>query len=85
MLFRSKVAARPGADYTSPLSSDDVKSGKYPIARPLNQYLNGSPKGAVKDFIKFELSDEGQKVVEAEGFFPIPVEYVEFNKNSVGM
>lgn len=80
-----RVASRAGADYASPLNSNDVKSGKYPIARPLNQYVNGSPKGAVKDFISFELSPEGQKIVEQEGFFPIPDEYREFNKKSVGL
>lgn len=80
-----KVASRAGADYASPLSSADVKSGKYPIARPLNQYLNGSPKGAVRDFVAFELSLQGQKIVEEEGFFPIPQEYREFNEKSVGM
>ena len=80
-----KVASRPGADYTSPLNSDDVKSGKYPLARPLNQYINGLPKGAVRDFIVFELSEDGQRIVEQEGFFPIPDEYREFNKKSVGL
>lgn len=80
-----KVASRPGADYASPLDSAAVKSGKYPIARPLNQYVNGTPKGDIKDFIAFELSDKGQKIVEEEGFFPIPVEYLDFNSKSVGM
>lgn len=80
-----KVASREGAAYASPLNGSDVKSGKYPIARPLNQYLNGAPKGAVKDFIAFELSDEGQKIVEEEGFFPIPREYIDYNSGSVGL
>lgn len=80
-----KVASRPGMPYASPLSSADVKSGAYPIARPLNQYVNGSPSGAVRDFIAYELSAEGQKFVEEEGFFPIPGEYSEFNRNSVGL
>jgi len=80
-----KVASMEGAVYASPLNANDVKSGKYPIARPLNQYLNGAPKGAVKDFIAFELSDQGQKIVEEEGFFPIPKEYIDYNAQSVGL
>ncbi len=80
-----KVASRADGEYASPLNSNDVKSGKYPLARPLNQYINGSPKGAVRDFIAFELSEDGQKIVEQEGFFPIPDEYREFNKKSVGL
>lgn len=79
------VAAREGAPYASPLNTEDVKTGKYAIARPLNQYVNGTPKGAVRDFLAFELSPEGQKIVEEEGFFPIPKEYIEFNKKSVGL
>lgn len=77
-----KVAATEGADYASPLNSEDVKSGKYPIARPLNQYINGNPTGAVKEFLDFELSYAGQQVVEQEGFFPIPTEYEDYNKQA---
>ncbi|MCK4790151.1 MAG: phosphate ABC transporter substrate-binding protein [Desulfobacteraceae bacterium] len=79
------VAAYAGADYVSPLDSQEVKSGKYPIARPLNQYVNGAPAGAVRDFLLFEISPEGQKIVEEEGFFPIPKEYENFNKKSAGI
>ncbi len=74
-----KVAAREGSTYASPLNSADVKSGKYPIARPLNQYVNGTPTGALKAFLEFELSSEGQKIIEEEGFFQIPAEYKELN------
>lgn len=77
-----KVARNANSTYASPLNSADVKSGAYPIARPLNQYINGTPSGAVKDFIAFELSPEGQKVVEEEGFFPLPEEYVQYNKKA---
>jgi phosphate transport system substrate-binding protein len=79
------VAAHEGAEYASPLNTGDVKSGKYPIARPLNQYLDGMPQGAVRDFLEFELGPEGQKIVEEEGFFPLPQEYVELNEKNVGI
>jgi phosphate transport system substrate-binding protein len=78
-----KVASSAKADYASPLSTSDVKSGKYPIARPLNQYINGSPQGKVKAFLDFELSAEGQRIVEEEGFFQVPQEYEEFNAKSL--
>jgi len=80
-----KVARSAKGDYASPLNADDVKSGEYPIARPLNQYIDGSTKGAIEDFIAFELSQEGQRIVEQEGFFPIPVDYEDFNEKSVGL
>jgi len=79
------VASQAGGNYANPLNARDVESGEYPITRPLNQYLNGTPKGTVRDFIIFELSQKGQKIVEEEGFFPIPVEYKKFNGESVGL
>ena len=74
------VAARAGGEYASPLNVADVASGRYPISRPLEQYVNGVPAGAVRDFIAFELSEAGQKIVEEEGFFRLPAEYQEYNK-----
>jgi len=32
---------------------------------------NGEPKGIAKDFIDFVLSEEGQRIVEEEGFVPV--------------
>jgi len=49
-------------------SKETVVSGKYPITRPLFMYTDGKPKGMVKEYIDFILSDEGQKLVEDEGF-----------------
>jgi phosphate transport system substrate-binding protein len=79
------VAVSPGTGYFSPLNEMDVKSGRYPVTRPLNQYLNGSPKGIVKDFISFELGKEGQGLVEQEGFFAIPQEYQRYNNEVLGV
>jgi phosphate transport system substrate-binding protein len=79
-----KVAVKSGTKYYDPFNSIDVKSGRYPITRPLNQYVNGDPKGAVKDFLIFELSPEGQAIVEKEGFFAIPDEYQDYNAQTLG-
>ncbi|HOO47076.1 MAG TPA: PstS family phosphate ABC transporter substrate-binding protein [Deltaproteobacteria bacterium] len=46
----------------------DIISGKYCLSRPLFMYTNGAPAGNAKRFIDFVLSDEGQKMVEEEGF-----------------
>jgi phosphate transport system substrate-binding protein len=79
-----KVALTQVMGYFSPLNPADVKSGKYPISRPLNQYVNGMPQGAVKDFILYELSPEGQEIIEKEGFFAIPEEYQRYNDATLG-
>jgi len=47
---------------------ETVVSGKYPISRPLYMYTNGAPQGIAKDFIEFIWSEEGQKIVEEQGF-----------------
>jgi phosphate transport system substrate-binding protein len=52
-------------------SKETVRSGKYPLARPLFMYTNGEPEGLVKEFIDFVLSEEGQKLVEEIGYISI--------------
>ena len=64
----------------SPASIENVMSGRYPISRPLNHYTNGKPTGKLLDFIQFEISDEGQKIVQQEGFFPVQKNWMEFNR-----
>ncbi len=64
----------------SPAVMENVMTGKYPISRPLNQYLVGKPSGKLLDFVKFELSDEGQQIVRKQGFFPVQKNWMEFNK-----
>jgi phosphate transport system substrate-binding protein len=73
------IAARLGAEYVSPLDPEAVKSGKYPIVRPLYQYTAAKPGEAVRKFLEFELSERGQKLVDDEGFFSITEEYRALN------
>ncbi len=47
---------------------ETILSGAYPLSRPLFMYTNGSPEGKIKQFVDFILSEEGQKLVEEEGF-----------------
>ena len=77
-----KVASEKGAEAVDPLVAENVKSGKYPIARALYQYINGKPKDHVKKFVAYELSAEGQKMVEEIGFYPVSGEYKEKNKKA---
>jgi phosphate transport system substrate-binding protein len=44
----------------------------YPIARSLQVYTLGEPRGAAKAYIDWILSDAGQRVVEASGYVPLP-------------
>ncbi|MGE5197203.1 MAG: PstS family phosphate ABC transporter substrate-binding protein [Deltaproteobacteria bacterium] len=64
------IAKDEKSEYVAP-TIENVISGKYPISRPLFMYTNGEPKGAVKKFIDFVLSKEGQEIVLATDFVPI--------------
>ena len=45
--------------------------GSYPIARPLLMYTRGKPEGAVKEYLDWILSDEGQSIISKKGYAPI--------------
>jgi len=49
----------------------NVLDGKYTISRNLNMFTNGEATGPVKDFIDYIQSNEGQEIVEEQGFVPI--------------
>ncbi len=52
-------------------NKESVHAKKYPYARPTFFYTNGEPQGEAAKFIDFVLSDEGQKIAEAQGFVPL--------------
>jgi len=64
----------------SPLVPQNITSGQYPIVRPLYQYLDGLPTGKLLDFLKYELSEEGQKIISENGYYPITAHYKKHNQ-----
>ncbi|PLX41747.1 MAG: phosphate-binding protein [Deltaproteobacteria bacterium] len=65
------VKVLKGGKSVSPLNAAAVKGGDYPLSRGLYQYIAGTPSKLTADFIRFELSEEGQKMAEKMGFYPI--------------
>ncbi|MBS1148924.1 MAG: phosphate transporter substrate-binding protein, partial [Myxococcaceae bacterium] len=59
-----------GSDEIGP-SLENVKSGKYPLARDLYFYLRGKPSADAKALIDFCLSPEGQAIVTKVGYYPV--------------
>ncbi len=51
--------------------AEKIISGEYPISRPLFMYTKGEPEGAVKTFMDFVFSKEGQEIVKKIDFVPI--------------
>ena len=64
------VAKDDKSEFVKPII-ENVISGKYPISRPLFLYSNGEPKDAVKKFVDYALSKEGQEIVLKTDFVPI--------------
>lgn len=70
MLKVKKTAADPAVEP----SAAATLAKTYPIARSLEVYTLGEPEGALKNYVKWILSDAGQKVVEATGYVPLAPE-----------
>ncbi len=51
------------------VNGDAIDAG---LARDLYYYSYGTPQGAVKSYLDYIVSLEGQKIVENEGFFKLP-------------
>lgn len=47
---------------------DNIKSGTYKIARPFNIATKSEVSDVAQDFIKYIMSEDGQKVVEDNGY-----------------
>lgn len=75
-----KIAKDVNLPAVTPLDPENVKTGHYPISRPLYQYTNGIPDGEILKFIQFELSDDGQDIVSLEGYYPVTSEHIEANR-----
>ena len=58
------------ADCIAP-SVETASDGSYPIARPLMMYTAGQPKGAIKEYLDWILSDVGQCTIFKKGYAPM--------------
>lgn len=66
-----KVKKDDGSPATAP-SLQTAQDGSYPLARPLFFYTAGPPSGTSKKLIDWVVGEEGQKVIEAVGYYPLP-------------
>ncbi|HOA65084.1 MAG TPA: PstS family phosphate ABC transporter substrate-binding protein [Coprothermobacter proteolyticus] len=65
------LVSTDGNNYYSSTDLQAIDQKLYPLARPLYQYVKMPLTQAVKDFLAFEISEEGQAIVEENGFYPI--------------
>ena len=52
-------------------TAETIAKNQYPITRYLYMYLRNRPTGAMKSYIDWILSPEGQKLVVEMGYFPV--------------
>ncbi len=64
------VAVNRGGPFVAP-GIDTVRAGTYPIARPLYMYTRGEPAGAIEEYLKWIVGEEGQRIVAELGFVPL--------------
>jgi phosphate transport system substrate-binding protein len=77
---RLKVLALDGGNGCIVPSDETVADGSYPLARPLYIYVNQQSlreKPAVREFVRFYLSDEGISLVPEVGYTAVPDEEIE--------
>ncbi|OCH24061.1 phosphate ABC transporter substrate-binding protein [Aliivibrio sp. 1S128] len=71
--------SKDGSHYIEP-TTNNIISGKYPLARFLYIYINKSPTADLKpleaEFIRYMLSSEGQKRVEQDGYIALSERFV---------
>jgi phosphate transport system substrate-binding protein len=64
------IAKETGAACVNP-SVKTASDRSYPIARPLFMYTNGQPKGGIKGYMDWILSDTGQCILKKKGYAPV--------------
>jgi len=64
------LALRVGAELIGP-TPENVRSGAYPLSRELFFVVARPPSPALQAFLDYVLSDDGQALSVAAGFFPV--------------
>ncbi len=64
------VIPMDGGDAVKPVPAS-VQDGSFPLSRGLYMYTDGEPTGIVADFLDWGKGDEGQALVEEQGFVPM--------------
>lgn len=74
------LARKSGGKFITP-TNETMLSGEYPLLRELYVYAmpeaDGKLKPALKQFLQFVLSRDGQELAREEGFFPLPATHSE--------
>ncbi len=64
------ISADEGGNFVGPSVATAIDQ-TYPIARPLFMYTVGQPTGAVKQYMDWILSADGQCILQEQGYAPV--------------
>jgi len=85
---RAVPLAKKGDNYVA-ATMDNAVNGKYPLSRFLYVYVNKHPNKPLSpmetEFVKMVLSQSGQKIVEKDGYIPLPAKVVKKQMKKLGL
>ncbi|TLU65142.1 phosphate ABC transporter substrate-binding protein [Thalassotalea litorea] len=85
---RALPLSKKGNDYVD-ANMDNAISGDYPLSRYLYVYVNKHPSKPLApkeaEFLKMLLSKSGQKIVEKDGYIPLPATVSEKELKKLGL
>lgn len=85
---RAVPLAKKGDNYVS-ATMENAVAGKYPLSRFLYMYINKHPNKPLSpmeaEFVKMILSQSGQKIVEKDGYIPLPASVVKKQYKALGL
>jgi len=85
---RALPLSKKGNDFVE-ANMENAVSKKYPLSRFLYVYVNKHPNKALApmeaEFLKMVLSKSGQKIVEKDGYIPLPASVVEKEFKKLGL
>ncbi|NVK24995.1 MAG: phosphate ABC transporter substrate-binding protein PstS family protein [Gammaproteobacteria bacterium] len=85
---RTVPLAKKGTNYVE-ANMENTISGKYPLSRFLYTYINKHPNKPLSpmeaEFVKMVLSQSGQKIVEKDGYIPLPAAVVNKTLAKLGL
>lgn len=83
------IRARKDSPAISPVVNDKVnnaavQSGEYPISRPLHFYTARIPEGEVRTFLRWIITEDGQRIVEETEYIPLNPELIAEMEGKLG-
>ncbi|MFD2164672.1 PstS family phosphate ABC transporter substrate-binding protein [Thalassotalea euphylliae] len=85
---RALPLAKKGDNFVE-ANMDNAVSGKYPLSRYLYVYVNKHPNKPLDpmtaEFLKMVMSQSGQKIVEKDGYIPLPNSVVQKEFKKLGL